>query len=607
MRDTLGGRPPIQLEAGLIPAATVVIVRDSVDGPEVLLLRRGAGLEFAGGMWVFPGGRIDPTDVDPGYTGPARITPDELAAMVGEDPARWDAAERVAACREAAEESGLAVSPDQMIRLSHWTPPPETPKRFSTAFFLVAQTDQQPSAEREPGDGSAGDGVTIDDGEITAHQWSTPEAALAGRDDGTVQLSPPTFLTLHQLSGFADVAAMLAWARTEPVEHFETHFVVADGHMAALYQGDISAAHPERPIAPVDRNWETIGFGPAHRIVLEEPATAFATVTAARSQGGSRWSYVRDRCTHPTRCGTAAVALPAPTLTARLADGRSIAADWLGTSGPVVVYLHGTPDCRLSRHPDDSIAERLGIQILAVDRPGCGDSDPDPDATPASVADDLVELLDQLGVDRYGLLGWSAGSLFALATAAADTSRVARVVLAAPLAPAEAWTDSAVAPVAGPQRATFAELASEMGPHGAAEALAPYLCPPDVDWATARAIVAGDDGPRDFDWIDGATDAMARGLVATVHQGLAGLERDLAAPFAQFDLSAVAAPTNIVVGGRDTVCPPVMGAWIGDRLPHAELMEVPDADHTIGITNWEQLLSVAAGLTTADIAWVGES
>ena len=48
--------------APLIPAATVVLLRDTSDGIETLLLRRNTAVEFAGGLWVFPGGRIDPED-----------------------------------------------------------------------------------------------------------------------------------------------------------------------------------------------------------------------------------------------------------------------------------------------------------------------------------------------------------------------------------------------------------------------------------------------------------------------------------------------------------------------------------------------------------------
>ncbi|MFM7068880.1 MAG: NUDIX domain-containing protein, partial [Actinomycetes bacterium] len=89
------------------PAATVVLLRDGTDGPEVLMLQRSKDLKFAGGMWVFPGGRIDADDFD---------VPDDAV----DDGAR-EAAARRAAVREAAEEAGLAVPESSLRRWTHWT------------------------------------------------------------------------------------------------------------------------------------------------------------------------------------------------------------------------------------------------------------------------------------------------------------------------------------------------------------------------------------------------------------------------------------------------------------------------------------------------------
>ena len=56
--------------------------------------------------------------------------------------------------------------------------------------------------------------------------------------------------------------------------------------------------------------------------------------------------------------------------------------------GVPVLFVHGTPDTRVARHPDDGIARALGIRLIAVDRPGLGGSDVDPTATPDTVAHD---------------------------------------------------------------------------------------------------------------------------------------------------------------------------------------------------------------------------
>jgi 8-oxo-dGTP pyrophosphatase MutT (NUDIX family) len=206
-------------EHPLIPAATVVLLRDGDEGVEALMLRRNSKLEFAGGMWVFPGGRIDTAD----YV-------EELIEAAGGDvapsergPAAMLAAAKRAAVREAKEEAGLDVDEASMVWFSHWTPPGLSPKRFSTWFF----------AARAP----AGD-VTIDGGEIHAHAWMTAAGAQRRRDALEIELSPPTWITLSQLARFATVdEAMATYAANEPC-YFATRIAMVDGGVVALYAGD---------------------------------------------------------------------------------------------------------------------------------------------------------------------------------------------------------------------------------------------------------------------------------------------------------------------------------------------------------------------------------
>jgi len=88
-------------------------------------------------------------------------------------------------------------------------------------------------------------------------------------------------------------------------------------------------------------------------------------------------------------------------------------------AGAPVVYLHGGGDSRLSRHPDDSIAVELGVRLVAVDR--CG---PSPRGrTLRSWAEEVVSLLGTLGIERFGVIGWSAGGPHALAVAAGAPAR----------------------------------------------------------------------------------------------------------------------------------------------------------------------------------------
>jgi 8-oxo-dGTP pyrophosphatase MutT (NUDIX family) len=192
----------------LIPAATVILARpptDPDDGFEVLMLRRDSRLAFAGGMWVFPGGRVDADDY----------------ATDLEDIA---AAEQRAAAREAMEEAGLTVDGASLARWSHWTPPNhDHGHRFSTAFFVAVAPE--------------GD-VVVDDGEIRAHRWVSPSGAIALHAAGEIELAPPTYITLVQLAAAETVDALIALASSRDPEHFTTKIATDGEAMVALYHGD---------------------------------------------------------------------------------------------------------------------------------------------------------------------------------------------------------------------------------------------------------------------------------------------------------------------------------------------------------------------------------
>ena len=203
-----------------IPAATVVLARDGDDGIEVLMLRRNSRGAF-GGMWVFPGGQVDADD-DAG---------DEIAT-----------AQR-AAVREAMEEAGVIIDPEGLVPFSHWVPPLQAPKRFSTWFFLAPAP--------------AVHDVSVDGTEIHEHEWRRPADAVALRDAGEIELAPPTWVTLWRLSQADNVEEAVARARARPPQRYETHMAVADGVMVATWPGD--AAYDD---GDLDKP------GPRHRLAM---------------------------------------------------------------------------------------------------------------------------------------------------------------------------------------------------------------------------------------------------------------------------------------------------------------------------------------------------
>jgi 8-oxo-dGTP pyrophosphatase MutT (NUDIX family) len=194
------------------PAATVVLVRDHAGGGvEVLMIKRGSKTAFAG-HWAFPGGVIEESDVPPGSE------PDPMPAA------------RAAAVREAMEEVGLTIDPASLVFWSHWLPPLNAPRRFSTWFFMAPA-----------GDDHGDHAVDIDGHEVHEHRWVTPREVLALHAAADVELAPPTFITLWQLDRLPDVGTVLAAA--DP-EYFATELRVdGSGQRLCLWFGDV--AYPD--------------------------------------------------------------------------------------------------------------------------------------------------------------------------------------------------------------------------------------------------------------------------------------------------------------------------------------------------------------------------
>lgn len=221
---------PDQLETPAIPAATVILLRDSDRGVETLMLHRTSKVHF-GGMWVFPGGRIDPEDY-----------PESSDVNI---------AAQHAAVRETLEETGITIGGDAFAWFAHWTPPAGTPRRYATWFFAsILETDQV---------------IAVDGFEIQNHEWIQPAEALTRHAAGEIDLAPPTWITLHQLALHEPAAALWQVLKDQPVRVYETRIRKdkADRRIA-LWAEDAAYAGGE-----VDQS------GPRHRLVLDPDGFIF--------------------------------------------------------------------------------------------------------------------------------------------------------------------------------------------------------------------------------------------------------------------------------------------------------------------------------------------
>ena len=242
-------------------ASTVVLLRDTESGMQAYLLRRQRTMEFAAGMYVFPGGSVDPRDESLGTD-----------AWVGPTPAAWGglltADERLAtalvcaAVRETFEESGvllagsaaddvvgdttgddweadrlalidrslsfatmldrrgLLLRADLLRPWSHWITPVVEPRRYDTRFFVAAL----PSGQRPRDVGGEADRVT----------WMRPIDALEAFDRRELGLMPPTAFTLSELTAYETVADVLAAGDARDVRPVLPKIVLGDDEEARL-------------------------------------------------------------------------------------------------------------------------------------------------------------------------------------------------------------------------------------------------------------------------------------------------------------------------------------------------------------------------------------
>jgi len=231
-RSSESFEPPVAAPA---PAASLVPVREAAAELQVYLLRRSPSTGFMPGYYVFPGGRVDAWDRDAGFwQSQIDLAPEAFRKRLGEDFGSGDAlAHAAAAIRETYEEAGvfLAQAPNQtaegfdglhdqrrrgilapgwmargaasagwILRVStlspwaRWITPAAMPRRFDTPFFAAVVPDDQ---ECSPDFREATDGL-----------WIQPRRALMRNLAGETPLSPPTLVTLQELSGCSDLASL---------------------------------------------------------------------------------------------------------------------------------------------------------------------------------------------------------------------------------------------------------------------------------------------------------------------------------------------------------------------------------------------------------------
>jgi pimeloyl-ACP methyl ester carboxylesterase len=275
---------------------------------------------------------------------------------------------------------------------------------------------------------------------------------------------------------------------------------------------------------------------------------------------------------------------------AQAADGRTLTfAERGDLSGYPVITLHGTPGCRLNRHPNEELVRSAGVRMISYDRPGYGGSDRHCGRTVADVASDVAAIADRLGLGRFSVSGVSGGGPHVLAVAALLGDRVTRAACVSGLAPFEAFGAGWFTGM-DPENVTEFGWALE-----GEERLAGELEREDQEMRQRVAVdpakmLGNYDLPESDTQVLGRQDFAAMWREVTIEQtrnGVRGwVDDDLAFVSAWgFDPATIAVPTLVWYGTGDVVVPPRHGEWIASTVPGAivRLSEFghqgnPDAD-----------------------------
>jgi pimeloyl-ACP methyl ester carboxylesterase len=267
--------------------------------------------------------------------------------------------------------------------------------------------------------------------------------------------------------------------------------------------------------------------------------------------------------------------------------GRSLAYETYGDDGarPIVLF-HGSPGSRLFRPPPDVI-DAVGVRVITYDRPGYGHSDPQSDRRVADAAGDVRALLDHLGVERAGLVGWSGGAPFAVATARYAPERVDRLAIVSAPGPldevASGWESL------GDYQRPTAEMARR-DPTRSMRAIGRHMEP---YFENPVLFLGGRGKGPDGEAVRGPANVM---LVEQVHealvQGAAGIAADLVAMWLDwgFRLAEVAVPTTVFQGALDRHNHDDARCY-ASSIPDASLVVWPDAGHLGVVSEWRAVLA----------------
>jgi pimeloyl-ACP methyl ester carboxylesterase len=238
--------------------------------------------------------------------------------------------------------------------------------------------------------------------------------------------------------------------------------------------------------------------------------------------------------------------------------------------GRPLLFCHAFPGSRLSGALLDSQAKAHGIRVIAADRPGHGLSDFKRWRRVAHWAKDVASLVDTLAVQRFAVLGWSAGGPYAAACAALLPGRITAAGIASGTPPSGAaatgmgrwprFTAGVARHLPTLRRLVLGRVARKVAknPTAFVEKMAASLSAAD------QAIFADSEVKQIF--VDDLREAFRQGPRGPASDARAADKRW------RFRLEDIRVPVWLWHGQEDRDVPPAMGRYVAERIPGSRAM-----------------------------------
>lgn len=270
-----------------------------------------------------------------------------------------------------------------------------------------------------------------------------------------------------------------------------------------------------------------------------------------------------------------------------LPDGRRLGyAEYGMSSGRPVLFFHGAPGSRYQVHVDmATAAARQGVRLIAPERPGFGLSDPHPSRNLRDWVADVKALTDTLGIERFSIVAFSIGGIYALVCAHDMPARIERIAQASGLAPAD---------VPGLTEGRSPELnglyaLAQSDPQGLRAAMTPLAQSP------AGLLAAMVEPMPDWDkMIAGQLSGhFETDFAEALRNGVDGITSDLVLASRPWNFSPEDIETEVHIwqGTEDRNAPPAMAKYLAAVLPKCELFMLPSEGHLSLFAHGDEILA----------------